>query len=49
MWKSLLTCMQILAESKSPRKYFPKYTVLALLIAALLFLLVNIAYVSTCR
>ena len=34
----------ILAEAKSPRKYFPKYTVLALIIAMVLFLLVNISF-----
>jgi amino acid transporter len=37
---------QVLAETKSPRRYFPKYTVLALGITAVLFMLVNIAYVS---
>ncbi len=42
----LLRCSQVLAETKSPRRYFPKYTVLALGIAAVLFMLVNIAYVS---
>ncbi|KAK5716211.1 hypothetical protein LTR17_016553 [Elasticomyces elasticus] len=34
----------VLAETKSPRKIFPRYTVLALAIAAVLFLLVNISY-----
>jgi amino acid transporter len=34
----------ILAETKRPRRYFPKYTVLALGIAALLFLAVNISF-----
>ncbi|KAI7053374.1 hypothetical protein KC352_g45191, partial [Hortaea werneckii] len=34
----------VLAETKSPRKNFPKYTVLALAIAAVLFVLVNISY-----
>jgi len=51
---SLILCMYtysgfeqpfyVLAETKSPRRYFPKYTVLALGIAAVLFMLVNIAY-----
>ncbi|KAI7718635.1 hypothetical protein KC353_g3633 [Hortaea werneckii] len=51
---SLLLCMYcfsgfeqpfyVLAETKSPRKNFPKYTVLALAIAAVLFVLVNISY-----
>ena len=34
----------ILAEAKSPRRYFPKYTVLAFIIAMVLFLLVNISF-----
>lgn len=34
----------VLAETKSPRKLFPKYTVLAFGIATVLFLLVNISY-----
>ncbi len=34
----------ILAEAKSPRKYFPKYTVLALLSTVLLYMLLNISY-----
>ncbi|KAK5232664.1 hypothetical protein LTR47_006228 [Exophiala xenobiotica] len=51
---SLILCMYaysgfeqpfyVLAETKSPRRYFPKYTVLALGITAVLFMLVNIAY-----
>ncbi|KAF2207524.1 hypothetical protein CERZMDRAFT_107794 [Cercospora zeae-maydis SCOH1-5] len=34
----------VLAEAKRPRKYFPKYTISAMVIVALLFLLVNISY-----
>ncbi|KAK3638257.1 hypothetical protein LTR56_005513 [Elasticomyces elasticus] len=34
----------VLAETKSPRKIFPRYTVLALAIATILFILVNISY-----
>lgn len=34
----------ILAETKSPRRYFPKYTVLAMVIAIVLFIGVNISY-----
>ena len=34
----------VLAETKSPRKTLPKYTVWAMVIAALLFVLVNISY-----
>lgn len=34
----------VLAETRSPRKTFPKYTVLALTIAIVLFVLVNISY-----
>lgn len=34
----------VLAEAKSPRRYFPRYTVLAFGIAVLLYLLVNISY-----
>lgn len=34
----------VLAEAKSPRKYFPKYTISAMVIVAFLFLLVNISY-----
>jgi amino acid transporter len=51
---SLLLCMYsfsgyeqpfyILAEVKSPRRYFPRYTVAAMLIAAALFILVNISF-----
>ncbi|KAJ9644217.1 hypothetical protein H2204_001568 [Knufia peltigerae] len=51
---SLILCMYsfsgfdqpfyIMAETKSPRRYFPKYTVLALCITAVLFMLVNVAY-----
>lgn len=51
---SLLLCMYtfsgyeqpfyVLAETKSPRKYFPRYTVLAMVIAAVLFLAVNVSY-----
>ncbi|KAK4506042.1 hypothetical protein PRZ48_004007 [Zasmidium cellare] len=51
---SLLLCMYafsgyeqpfyVLAETKSPRKHFPRYTLLAMIIAGLLFLLVNISY-----
>jgi amino acid transporter len=36
----------VLSEVKAPRRRFPKYTLTAMLIATLLFLLVNIAYVS---
>ena len=35
----------VLAETKSPRKHFPKYNVLAMMIAIVLYVLVNIAYV----
>ena len=51
---SLLFCMYsfsgyeqpfyVLAEAKSPRRYFPRYTVIALSIAAVLFMGVNIAF-----
>jgi amino acid transporter len=51
---SLMLCMYafsgfeqpfyILAETKRPRRYFPKYTALAMGIAAVLFLAVNISY-----
>ncbi|CZT18069.1 uncharacterized protein RCC_03907 [Ramularia collo-cygni] len=34
----------VLAETKSPRRYFPKYTVLAMITAGVLFLLVNISF-----
>lgn len=34
----------VLAEAKSPRRYFPRYTVLAFLTAVVLYLLVNISY-----
>lgn len=34
----------VLAEVRSPRKHFPKYTVLAMLITGVLFLAVNISY-----
>ena len=34
----------IITEARSPRRYFPKYTILAVLIAAVLFMLVNISY-----
>lgn len=34
----------VLAEAKSPRRYFPKYTLVAMLTALFLFLLVNISY-----
>lgn len=34
----------VLAETKSPRKTFPKYTVIALVIAIVLFLAVNVSY-----
>lgn len=34
----------VLAETKSPRKHFPRYTVLAMCLAGILFLLVNISY-----
>ncbi|KAK5685077.1 hypothetical protein LTS10_003152 [Elasticomyces elasticus] len=34
----------VLAETKSPRKIFPRYTVLALAIATILYILVNISY-----
>jgi Amino acid permease len=37
---------QVLSEVKAPRRRFPKYTLIAMLITALLFLLVNISYVS---
>ena len=36
----------VLSEVRAPRRRFPKYTLTAMLIASLLFLLVNIAYVS---
>jgi amino acid transporter len=35
----------VLSEVKAPRRRFPKYTLIAMLISALLFLLVNIAFV----
>lgn len=51
---SLMLCMYsfsgfeqpfyILAETKRPRRHFPKYTVLAMAIAIVLFLAVNISY-----
>ncbi|RMZ82878.1 hypothetical protein DV737_g1875, partial [Chaetothyriales sp. CBS 132003] len=51
---SLMLCMYtfsgyeqpfyVLAETKSPRKNFPKYTLLAMVIVTVLFMLVNIAY-----
>lgn len=51
---SLLFCMYsfsgfeqpfyILAEAKSPRRYFPRYTVVAVVIAIVLFIGVNIAF-----
>lgn len=34
----------VLAEAKSPRKYFPRYTVLAFATAAVLYMLVNISF-----
>lgn len=34
----------VLAETKSPRKHFPRYTLLALVTAGVLFLLVNISF-----
>jgi amino acid transporter len=42
-----LTFGQVLAESKSPRKHFPKYTVLTVCFATVLFILVNISYVRS--
>lgn len=36
----------VLSEIKAPRRRFPKYTLIAMLIASLLFVLVNIAFVS---
>jgi amino acid transporter len=36
----------VLSEVRAPRRRFPKCTLTAMLIATLLFLLVNIAYVS---
>lgn len=51
---SLMLCMYsfsgfeqpfyVLAETKRPRRYFPKYTVLAMIIAIVLYLGVNISY-----
>jgi amino acid transporter len=51
---SLLFCMYafsgfeqpfyVLAEAKGPRRYFPRYTVIALAVAAVLFVGVNIAF-----
>ena len=34
----------ILAETKSPRRYFPKYTVIAWAMSTVLYMLVNIGY-----
>ncbi|KAK5165825.1 uncharacterized protein LTR77_008748 [Saxophila tyrrhenica] len=34
----------VLAEVKSPRRYFPKYTVLGLLITVVLYMMANISY-----
>lgn len=34
----------VLAETKSPRKYFPKYTVIAFFIVAILYISVNVSF-----
>jgi amino acid transporter len=38
--------MQVLSEVKSPRKIFPIWTLVAMGIAAFLFIMVNVAYVG---